>query len=322
MLQVTRGSVVFLEFVTRQALDLHLQRCLESRTMPDCFLYLGQSGADKWMRLNSSEDFPVVSRLTRLLMQNLDDICDRLPSGLAVVSLGVGNGEKERLLLDSPVGAGFRALLALDVSIDLLQAAMRACSRPERRTGVAGLIEQLGGMRRLWQPPALVCLLGNSFCNYEPEFVLNLIDRNMEPGDFFLVDFSLMPTQQGVPDPAAVQQAYGCGLNAEFNLGPLLERGMAASDGCFTLELATVVTPWGSFYRTSKRVHLKNEVHLSFDRGTVHLRKDERIELGFTYKYLAGQILDLFSRGPFHVLYATEDAAEENMLVLVEKRKA
>ena len=53
------------------------------------------------------------------------------------------------------------------------------------------LIEEMPLLKRYWRLPVLFCILGNTFCNYDPEFILKLVYENLEQGDLFLFDADL-----------------------------------------------------------------------------------------------------------------------------------
>ena len=85
--------------VTEQDLERRLREHLLGGLLPDAYLYVGR-GAGNW-RAGHSTGFRVASSLTQLLRQNADSLAPLLPKGLELLSLGVGEGLKERILLEA-----------------------------------------------------------------------------------------------------------------------------------------------------------------------------------------------------------------------------
>lgn len=175
------------ELVTEDVLEARLLRCLEERHMPDCFLYLGESGVRNWLTLSASEAFPVAERLTCLLKESIPSIARHVPGRFDLVSIGVGGGEKERIMLEALTGQHDVSYVAVDISGGMVDEALRTVKGIDvGKTGVVAFLEDLGRLRRLWRSPVLLCLLGNNFCNYEPDGVLDAVHRELGPDDLLL----------------------------------------------------------------------------------------------------------------------------------------
>ena len=84
----------------------------------------------------------------------------------------------------------------IDINSQLVDLALeKVKDLPVEKKGIVGFIEDMPLLKKHWHLPVLFCILGNTFCNYEPEFILQLVHENLEQGDLFFFDANLLPTQ-------------------------------------------------------------------------------------------------------------------------------
>ena len=312
-----------IELVTRDDLEARLRECLDQRCMPDYFLYLDESGVSNWLTLNGSEGFPVASRLTELLRQSLPSIARHLSGGFDLVSIGVGSGEKERMLLEVLAQRGVPSYYPVDISSQMVDEALKTVADIDvKKTGLVALLEDLASLRRFWNPPVLLCLLGNNFSNYEPDYLLSTVHRELESDDLFLFDCHLFPTKQGGDELAReqVERMYRSELNVRFNIDPLVRRGLEPDDCVFHLELLPGETSLGTVYKTSKWLEILKETTLTCGQDRVSLVAGDIIRLGFTYKHTSQQVQDYLKRNGFGLVELFLSPDGDNLLALVRKQ--
>lgn len=312
-----------IELVSKEELETRLRVSLEQRQMPDYFLYLGDSGVRNWLSLSSSQEFPVASRLTELLRQSLPSIARHLSGRLDVVSIGAGSGEKERMLLEALMPRCELAYYAVDISSEMVDEALNTVADIDvEKTGVVAFMEDLAALRQLWNPPVLLCLLGNNFCNYAPDYLLETVHSQLEPDDLFLFDCHLFPAQRGSEKSGReyVERVYRSPLNMRFNIDPLVQRGLEPGDCAFHLDLQPAETAVGTVYRTSKWLEIFKDSIISCGPNRVSLFAGDTIRLGFTYKYTREQVQGCLQQHDFKnvELFLSPDGG--NMLTLVRKR--
>jgi uncharacterized SAM-dependent methyltransferase len=312
--------MTIIELLDEDSLETSLRAYLARREMPDEFLYLGPEGAGHWLDLDDSASFDVASDLTDLLRAEARALAAHVPPGASVVSLGVGRGDKERILLEALPAEPRRPYLAADVSRSLVEAALETVADlPVRAVGATARIDDLSRLRRHVRPPVLVCLLGNTFSNFEPDRLLKRVRADLGPSDLFLFDCNLGPSAEG-DEPAwrqEVERAYGSAENARFNLGPLTARGLPEDAGRFALRVARVPTRLGPTWRTRKSIEVLRDAEVAFPDGPVRLRTGDVVHMGFTYKHTRRQVFRWVQEARFRIVEAFTDAVKTNLLVLV-----
>ena len=176
-------------------------------------------------------------RITRaereLLETRAGEIVSALPSRLAFVELGGGNGEKLGILLEEFVRRGRRARRASVHLIDISEAALEQSEQRlsrwdhvsvvgHRATYEEGLRE--AARRRPTGEHWLVLFLGSNIGNFDPpaaEDFLRHIHSTLRPGDFLLLGADLVkPVKElelAYDDPLGVTAAFNRNLLARMN---------------------------------------------------------------------------------------------------------
>jgi len=318
---------------SKEDVEERLCQCLKNHELPDYFLYIGTGGAKNWLRLDGAETFSVARQLKALLEKNLDSIVRFIPTGMSLVSVGVGNGEKERIFLEALVRKNLAENPAsgkvsiryypIDINSEFVDIALEKVDNlPVEKKGIVGFIEDTTAFKENWRLPILFCILGNTFCNYEPEFILQLVHENLEQGDLFFFDANLLPTEGTETQSArkSVLGTYASRENALFNMYPLLQYGMAPEDFDFELLLAHVNSRIGGVYRTKKSLYILKDTELKIGTETIGLREGDVIRMGFTYKYTYDQITAFLEICGFEILKAFLSEKRANVIILAKKR--
>ncbi len=311
-----------IEFINRDVLEQKFYECLREHRMPDCFLYLGEAGVKNWMTLDKSGQFPIAAELTELLRENSHSIVAYMTPGMNIVSIGIGSGEKERILLEELAKRERPMFYPVDVSSQMVDAALETVrDLPVETMGLVGLFEDLPVLKRCWHSPITLCLLGNSFCNYEPEEILAVMRDNLHDKDLSLFDCHLFPPSKDEESTRkSIEETYRSEKNALFNMGPLLERGMDPEHFEFKLDLLPTETSFGYIYRTHKKLCVCKDAAIQCGPGTIDLKAGDTIQLGFTYKYKREQVEDLLRKQGFDLLKLFLSADRSNLLALVRKK--
>lgn len=311
-----------------------LYESLKKYELPDYLLYTGTGGANNWLNLDGSKTFPVARQLKIMLEENVASIIRFIPACMSLVSVGVGNGEKERVLLEELIKKNLAENPAsekvstryypIDINSQFVDIALeKVKDLPVEKKGIVGFIEDMPLLKKHWRPPVLLCILGNTFCNYEPEFILQLIYENLEQGDLFFFDANLLPVQGSGEEAQSARKSilgtYASRENALFNMYPLLQYGMAPEDFDFELLLAHVDSRIGALYRTRKSLNILKDSEIRIGEETIGFREGDVIRMGFTYKYTYDQVIDFLNICGFEVLKAFLSEDRTNVMILAKK---
>jgi uncharacterized SAM-dependent methyltransferase len=327
------GNKEKIVITSKEDIEARLCQCLKNHELPDYLLYMGTGGAKNWLKLDGAKTFPVARQLKILMEKNLDSIVRFIPTGMSLVSVGVGNGEKERIFLEALVKKNLAEnpfsekvsirYYPVDINSEFVDIALEKVDNlPVEKKGIVGFIEDMATLKENWRLPILFCVLGNTFCNYEPEFILQLVHENLEQGDLFFFDANLLPTEgtEAQSVRRSVLGTYASRENALFNMYPLLQYGMAPEDFDFELLLAHVNSRIGGVYRTKKSLYILKDTEFKIGTETICFREGDVIRMGFTYKYTYDQITAFLEICGFEVLKAFRSENRANVIILAKKR--
>jgi uncharacterized SAM-dependent methyltransferase len=318
-----------------KSMEERLCESLRSHELPDYLLYTGMGGAKNWLKLDGSETFPVARQLKDMLEKNITSIVRFIPAGMSLVSVGVGSGDKEKVLLEELIKKNLAEKPAsgkvpiryypVDINSQLVDIALeKVRDLPVEKKGIVGFIEDMPLLKKHWRLPVLFCILGNTFCNYEPELILQLVYENLEQGDLFFFDASLLPDPGSGEDARSARKTvlgtYASRENALFNMYPLLQYGMDPEDFDFEILLAYVDSRIGTLCRTRKSLNILKDTEIRIGSETVSFRDGDIIRMGFTYKYTYDQVTALLSTSGFDVLKTFLSENRKNAIFLAKKR--
>lgn len=330
-----KENVEKIRTTSEEEIEKKLYESLKQHELPDYLLYTGAYGAKSWLKLDESETFPVARQLKVLLEKNIASIVRFIPTGMSLVSVGVGNGDKEKILLEELIKKNLDEKPAsgrvsiryypIDISNQFVDIALEKVSGlPVEKKGIVGFIEEMPLLKRYWRLPVLFCILGNTFCNYDPEFILKLVYENLEQGDLFLFDADLLPTRRPGEEAKSVRKSvlgtYASRENALFNMYPLLQYGMDPEDFDFELLLGHVGSRIGDVYRTRKSLNILKDAEINIGQETIGFREGDIIRMGFTYKYTFEQITAFLDICGFDVLSSFLNEDRSNAIILAKKR--
>ncbi|AKB73749.1 hypothetical protein MSLAZ_0488 [Methanosarcina lacustris Z-7289] len=321
--------------ISEKSPEEKLYESLKKYEIPDYLLYTGADGTNNWLKLEGYGTFPVARQLKIMLEKNVASIIRFIPACMSLVSVGVGNGEKERVLLEELIKKNRAEKLAsekvsihyypVDINNQFVDIALeKVKDLPVEKKGIVGFIEDMPLLKKHWHLPVLFCILGNSFCNYEPEFLLQLVHENLEQGDLFFFDANLIPAQGSGEEEQSARKSilgtYASRENALFNIYPLLQYGMAPEDFDFELLLAHVDSRIGALYRTRKSLNILKDAEIRIGPETIDFKEGDVIRMGFTYKYTYEQVLAFLDICGFEVLKAFLSEDRTNTMILAKKR--
>lgn len=311
-----------IELIQKEDLEEKLYTSLKHHTIPDYFLYIGDTGVTNWLTLEYSEKIPISTHLTQLLRNSMPSISNSIPPGMNVVSIGVGRGEKERIILEELIKKSAPVYYPIDISTQMVDMALETVhDLPVEKIGLVGLFEDFPELESYWRFPILFCMLGNIFCNYEPEYILKTVHEHLHDNDLFLFDSHMFfLTEDTESIRKNTENMYQSQQNVLFNIGPLVSYGMDSENCEFKLDMFPKKTAVGMVYKMHKTLHICKDSTIACGSRSVTLRAGEILQLGFTYRYTFDQIEALLNQYEFEALKMFFSIGQPNILVLARKQ--
>lgn len=314
-----------IEMIPPEDYERMLYESLLIKQLPDFFLYQGNEGAQNWLNLDGDASFPVAKQLTQLLLDNINEIISLFPSPINLVSIGIGAGDKEKIILERLLQRGdVPKYYAVDVNSRLVDIAIsKVMKLPIYKLGIAGLFEDFNVLQTHWEHPFVFCMLGNNFNNYHPYDFFNTISSYIQKQDRLMIDshLSSQGEVQTIDNIKNIEQLYNTSANRKFNLHPLLQRGIQQSDCNFSIQLIPVKIMDDTVYRTRKQITIKKDCQVCCGKYKVNMSAGDIIEMGFTYKYKDDQLLNLIEKNGFYPLQYFADMNREHIIIIAQKKE-
>lgn len=312
-----------IKLLTREDLIRQLYENLKRLRLPDYLLYMEHWGAENWLTLNKSKNFSVASQLTKLIQENIHSIAQLLPRDINIVSIGVGSGEKDHIILKELIPKKTIRYYPIDINEHFVNMALLGVEKlPIEKIGIVGSIDDISNIKTQLDHPYMLCMLGNTFCNYEPDHILKILNECLNDTDYLLLDCQLFTyTKDSSAAKKDFEETYRCEENILFNKFPLIKYGMNPDNIKFHIDLLSSNLSTGTVYKTRKNLKITTDSSIKIGKNTVHFKSGDIIQMGFTYKYSYEQIISLLKKWRFTSIksYMSEDHA--NVLIFSKKQK-
>lgn len=270
--------------LTERALAEDFAAALEARELPEKFFYWFPRSVQAWLALCGEGEYRNFSRSYQLVEHHARDIVRHARRQHAeVVSLGSGQGDKDRLVLAAlararkavtyrPVDAS-QSLLEIAVH-DALGAGFEARGLKADlmdAAHVAPLRSALGEHHRIF------LLLGNTLGGFDPFATARRVAGLMVDGDIAVIDGELFAGESTLA-------GYDNPVNRRFAFAPLAAAGVSPDDGTLAFEIERDATRDG-LYRVAKHFTAARAVRMLVAGETVALAPGERLAMSASHKY-------------------------------------
>lgn len=280
--------------LTEDRLAQDFLAALERRELPEKYFYWFPTSVRAWLNLCGDGAYRNYVRSHGLVQAHAAAIVAHLPEGdITVVSLGAGQGDKDRLVLEQMRASGRRPhYVPVDASQSLLEMACAAagpagldCQGVKADVADAGHLAAIGDS---WPHPRLWLMLGGTLGAFDaPEYARVLV-RLLAPDDYLVIDgeiFSGAGTLAGYDNP----------LNRQFAFGPLRGLGLVEpADGVLQFETITD-DRYAGFFRLRKHFLPARDLALNVAGETLRWRAGERVEMNWSGKYARETFLALLA---------------------------
>lgn len=315
---MTTPSLTTTVLLTEDRLARDFLAAVERRELPEKYFYWFPTSVRAWLNLCSDGAYRNYVRSHTLLQAHAADVVGQLPTGaITVISLGAGQGTKDRLVLEQLRASGRDPqYFPVDASQSLLEMACAAAL--EAGVPCLGIkadvtdVDHLASLRALTPAtPRLFMLLGNTLGAFDAEPMARQLAHLLGPGDHLLVDgeiFSGETTLAGYDNP----------LNRQFAFGPLRGVGLVEpEDGVLRFETAEDAARPG-LYRLHKHFVPARDLAVTVAGEAIRWQAGQRVEMNWSGKYTLEAFLALLrDAGLFAV---TQHVSTDGRFVMVLAR--
>lgn len=295
---------------------------LRAGRIPERFLYMGDEGAKNWLRLERSGEYWSMGNIAVLLRKCAPSLRRFVAPETPLVSIGVGSGEMERVIL-SCVGDSGRTCYAVGISARLVDVALGAVDDPSvKNRGIVGRFEDLPALSRIWGHPSFCCVLGCRFSHMEPGLFFHTLSGGVTPEDTILFDSRFFPDATGRETiRGMLEQSVRSRHSVRFHLYPLIRYGLRPDDCELRIELVPVSTEAGVAYCAKKSIRLRVDCSFSFGSLRYPLQSGDELEMGSLFLFRRDQVERLAHRYGFEILDLHESPESGNLVIHARKRK-
>ncbi|MGH2853763.1 MAG: L-histidine N(alpha)-methyltransferase [Solirubrobacteraceae bacterium] len=180
---------------------------LNKEVIPSLYYYATEDGAEYWLNMSSNPHYRFKSNSTRLIKRVASKIAATVKEHVAgdgsidLISLGSGDGEKDRTLLTKFIEVGTSSITyyPLDISDTLLVECIKNVHgsafdyKGVKTKAIIGDFIDLQVLRSVYEDrpsPNLFSVLGNTFGNTDEAQITEALQKAMYPGDFVLIEIN------------------------------------------------------------------------------------------------------------------------------------
>ncbi len=285
---------------------------LRNRTIPSHLSYWGKKEAQEWINVCKSEDYEVYEKGVELLKKNvipkLDILKDAAKKGLNFLSLGIGNGVKDQLILEALLKLFKIRYFPVDISLDMINAGIKNMSVDVETVGFISDFRFLRDIseriRQNYYPCHLISILGNTIGNFGQIEILNNLRKGMSKKDFLLIEITMRKetgSKMHSEDLTHILESYNNEYYKSFVFAPLEKAGFRRTDGIIEVEYGPNQF-YPKLYSIEIWFRLKKDKVAHYAGEDIVFKKDERILLYVSHKYTRENILELLDGNGFEVV--------------------
>jgi len=316
--------------LTEDELARDFVAAVSARQIPEKFFYWFPLSVRAWLALCGEGAYRNFSRSHQVITEHASDVASLVsPGEVEVVSLGAGQGDKDRVIVRALIARGAAARYRpVDASLGLLEIAVGDARREgidarglkadftersqlrELLSDGAGQWRGLGGSRGSGGS-RLILLLGNTLGGFDPARMARDLAALMREGDLAVVDGELFAG-------ASTLAGYDNPINRQFAFSPLAGAGLVPDDGQLEFRIGQDRSRSG-LHRVDKSFTASRPAVLHVAGETVALSPGERIEMSSSHKYDEPTFLALLAEAGLTPRASYRSADGRLLMAVVER---
>ncbi|MBI5152722.1 L-histidine N(alpha)-methyltransferase, partial [Candidatus Peregrinibacteria bacterium] len=226
---------------TNKKISEEFLACLRRRNVPTKFLYWGRRETQNWLNVCKDPEYINWPLEINLLKTNLSEIVKLVnPAVKNLIGLGIGNGVKDKMILEAFLKNHPMRYFAIDISLHMIKAGFKTLRKvPVEKTAYIGDFEHLEKLapkiKKQTNASNLISILGNTLGNLDQVSTLNLIRRSMGKNDYLL--FAVQILERGkILHIGEILSAYNTKVLQDSSFGAIMRSGLKKSDGFIEIE--------------------------------------------------------------------------------------
>jgi Histidine-specific methyltransferase, SAM-dependent/Predicted nucleotide-binding protein containing TIR-like domain len=179
------------------------QLVLAEKVIPSLYYYATEDGAEFWIKMSSNPHYRFKSNSMRLIKQVAQGVAEAIrdsvngDGSVDLISLGSGDGQKDRLLLTALRGViPSLTYYPLDISDALIADCIKNIQSGYagmKTKAIIGDFIDLQVLRSVYEDrpsPNIFSILGNTFGNTDEAQIIEALQNSMYSGDFVLIEIN------------------------------------------------------------------------------------------------------------------------------------
>jgi uncharacterized SAM-dependent methyltransferase len=253
---------------------------LEARDLPEKYFYWLPMSAKAWQELSAQHSYRELDRCWELVNGKAAELTAHFGQTVPVVSLGAGNGTKDRALINALQRAGkLVKYFPVDASQTLLEGACAAAEDDD--VEVLGIKADISSPMHVVlafdaaESPKVILMAGNTLGGFDPLDQIRNIAETLKSGDRFVLDAELFRADP----PEEVHTKL-----IQFTMAPLASLGIQEDDGQIRFETKQDERHAG-LYVTTKYFQAHRDLRMTVTGQEVSVARGERVLMNFSYSF-------------------------------------
>ncbi len=266
--------------LTEGEISQEFGEAIEARDLPEKFFYWSALSAQAWAAVSRSPLYHGLTLSWEAVASN-PDLIAQFKSPVSVISLGAGDGSRDRLFMEA-LRAARRAVkyFPVDASQTLIEAACSAAE--EADIEVQGIKADISSPVHLLlasdaaESPKVFLMSGNTLGAFDPLDQIKQLAQALHGGDRLIVDGELL-----CEDTVAAHDTLE---NKAFAFAPLVGVGITGEDGVLRFEQKRDERYEG-LHLITRNFKTERDVRITTLPNEIEIPRGERISLNFNYLY-------------------------------------
>lgn len=307
---------------TNKKIGEEFLECLRQRNIPSKFAYWGNEETRHWLDICKDPEYINWTLEVGLLEKNLPEIISLAGTKVGnLVCLGIGNGEKDKRILNAYLKTRPMRYFSLDNSLPMVKAGFKTLSNtPVEKTAYIGDFKHIESLtpkiRKQTGKSNLISILGNTLGNLNQVHTLNLIRRSMDKNDYLLVSFQILEAGR-ILEIGEILGAYNTKTWHELSYGTIMRSGLKKTDGLTQVEFGKDKL-YPQFNIIEFFFSLKKDKTVKYGGREVDFKAGERILTYYSYKYDEKNINFLLKNNGFKLVKSFFAPGNKYLLALAK----